>query len=136
MALITWDDSKYSVRINSIDEQHKKLVALINKLHDGMMTGTAKSILKEIIAELIEYTKTHFRYEEELMKNNGYEDLVKHKASHELFVDRIIDFQEEYLKGEILLSIDIINFLRDWLINHIAGSDQKYSQILINKGVK
>ncbi len=136
MALITWDDKKYSVSIPSIDIQHKKLVDLINKLHNGMMTGTAKSLIKEIIIELVDYTKTHFKYEEELLIKCGYDEFGQHKRIHESFIDRIVDFQGQYLKGEILLSIDIINFLRDWLMNHIAGSDKKYSETMISKGIK
>ena len=80
MALITWDDKKYSVSVPSIDIQHKKLVDLINKLHNGMMTGTAKSLIKEIITELVDYTKTHFKYEEELLIKCGYDEFEQHKS--------------------------------------------------------
>lgn len=135
MGLITWDDNKYSVGIASIDAQHKQLVELINKLHEAMMKGSSKAIIKDVIAELMNYTKTHFTYEEELMQKFSYGDYETHKKTHASFVERVFDFQEKYLKGEILLSIDIINFLRDWLIKHISGTDKKYTDFFISKGV-
>lgn len=130
MALIVWNDERFSVKVPSIDKQHKGIVILINKLHDAMLSGTAKSILKDIISELISYTKSHFIYEEEQMLKAGYPHLEKHKVEHESFIDKTTDFQEQYLRGDVLLSIDIINFLRDWLINHIAGADMNYSSLM------
>ncbi len=135
MALIIWDDIKYGVGLNSIDEQHKKLVDLINKLHDGMLKGASKLILKEIIDEMIKYTKYHFGYEEENMKKFGFPDFDEHKKVHDAFTDKVITFQEKYLVGEILLSIEIINFLRDWLLTHIAGTDRKYIELFKRNGI-
>lgn len=134
MALIEWNEEKFTVKVPSVDEQHKKLVEIINKLHDSMLTGTSKNTLKEVISELLDYTQKHFTYEEELQQKAGYLDFEDHKKMHDAFVDKVISFQEKYLKGEIFLSIDIINFLKDWLIHHILDADKQYVDSMVSKG--
>ena len=135
-ALIQWDNAKYSVKINSIDEQHKKLVALINQLFEAMSKGEAHEQLSAIIQELIQYTETHFGTEEAYFKKFGYDNSVEHENEHKKFVEQIKKFQSDFEAGSVTLSKDIIFFLKDWLINHICGTDQHYTDFLLSKGVK
>lgn len=135
MALIPWND-KYSVGISSIDTQHKKLVDLTNQLHDAMSTGKAKDSIPAILTDLVAYTKQHFSYEEKIMDTNKYPGYVKQQMEHAALTKQVVKFKEDMLAGKISLSIEVMNFLKGWLINHISGSDKLYTQFLLSKGVK
>ncbi len=129
MALFTWSD-EYSVNVSGFDTQHKKLVDLINELHSAMKEGKSKEVLGKIIGELISYTKFHFSAEETLMVQAKYPGLAKHKEEHEAFTKKVLEFEEKFQRGSVVLSQEIILFLKDWLINHIQGTDKKYSPFL------
>lgn len=135
MDFITWQE-KYSVKIPSIDAQHKKLVAIINELYSSMKAGKTKDQLGKTLDDLVAYTKGHFSYEEALLEKVGYPDLVEHKKQHVAFVEKITATCQQYESGKLFMSIDICNFLQNWLIHHIQGTDQKYSELLLEKGIK
>lgn len=135
MALITWSDS-YSVKVKDFDQQHQKLVTLINDLHEAMKAGKAKNIMEMMLDELGSYTVYHFKSEEDQMKKHHYPEMDKHLEEHKGFVQKVQDFQAQFKAGKATLSLDISNFLRDWLINHINGTDKKYSDFFNQKGVK
>ncbi|MEI7810892.1 MAG: bacteriohemerythrin [Ignavibacteria bacterium] len=135
MPFINWNQ-RYSVGINEIDNQHKKLVNYINELHEAMKAGKAKEALSIIIQNLIKYTQTHFTLEEKYFAQFDYPDTAGHKREHQLFVSKVLDYQGRFLTGSSIVSIEIINFLRDWLIHHICVVDKKYSPFLIERGVK
>ena len=134
MALFEWQD-KFSVKINSIDEQHKKLINIINDLHDAMLEGKSREIIKEVLFRLVDYTKTHFTYEEELFEKHGYSEKVSHEKQHDEFVQKLYEVVEKFKVIKSFVSIEIMEFLKDWLVNHIMGIDKKYSDFLISKGV-
>lgn len=135
MSLIIWDDS-FSVGINTIDEQHKKLIAIINKLHTAMKEGQSHIILEEILRELTDYVKTHFSFEERHFAHFHYESSDLHKNQHNEFVLKISSFERQFKAGELSLSIEIMNYLMKWLTNHIKIEDKKYSKLFIEKGLK
>lgn len=135
MALITWDD-KYSVEIPSIDAQHKKLIEIINTLHEAMSQGKGDKVLNQVMDELVQYTQTHFAFEEKLLMANAYPDIVNHKAEHEKLTQKVVEFQTMAKNGQIALSVSVNSFLKSWLLDHIAGFDKKYSALLKSKGVK
>jgi len=134
MALIRWEN-KMSVKVKEIDEQHKKLVNMINELHQAMLERKSKEALGEIIDGLIEYTDTHFKTEQKYFDKFGYPEADTHKKEHQDFVKKVVDFKKGYDEGKLLLSLDIMNFLKDWLVNHIMGSDQKYSDFFNQHGL-
>ena len=135
MSLITWSD-KYAVHVKEFDLQHQKLVTLINDLHDAMKAGKAKQITELILDELISYTDYHFKAEEKLMKQHAYSAFDAHVGEHKAFVLKVTDFKKLYTQGKATLSLDIATFLRDWLVNHINGTDKKYSEFFKGKGVQ
>ena len=135
MALITWDDS-FSVNVADIDRQHQKLISMINELNDAMKQGKGKDILGKIVNGLISYTATHFKTEENYFERFGYPDANQHKKEHIAFVQKVSDFKNGFEKGKLSLSIEVMNFLSDWLQNHIKGTDKKYSQFFNGKGLK
>lgn len=135
MAFITWN-SKLSVGITEIDNQHMKLVGYINELHDAMKVGKAKDVMAEILQNLVKYTLYHFSLEEKYMTQTVYPGLLAHKKEHSDFVKKVSDFQKSYNDGSAFISIDLLNFLREWITHHILDTDQKYSPYLKDKGIK
>lgn len=135
MALIEWNE-KYSVNIKEFDDHHRKLVMLINELHEAMMKGSGKDVLEKIIKELAEYTSFHFSAEEKYFQKFNFPTYRQHKKEHDNFVAKVGEFQNNYSTGKVLLTMDINSFLKDWLLNHILKSDKDYSSFLNGKGIK
>jgi hemerythrin len=135
MALIEWKES-LSVSIPKYDNQHKKLIALINQLHEAMSAGKGKDVLGKVFAELLDYTKTHFADEEAEFKKHAYPEYPLHKSEHDRLTNEVKKYYEEFMAGKGSLSIEIQAFLRDWLQKHIMGTDKKYVPFMTSKGVK
>lgn len=131
---IPWKE-KYSVRVKTIDNHHKELVRLINELNNAMLYEKGKNVTSNIIKGLVDYTEFHFDYEEKMLERYNYGDLVNHKKIHVRFVDKIKEFQHEFDSGEKELSKDVMDFLKVWLIEHIMGTDQKYSDLMVKNKV-
>ncbi len=134
MSLISWSDS-YSVRVASFDEQHKKLIVLIDELYHAMKQEKTKDVMENLLKELAKYTVYHFKGEEELMLQYNYPEMVTHKKEHDVFVKMITDYQDQFIAGKKTISLELFNFLCDWLINHINGTDKKYGAFFNSKGL-
>jgi hemerythrin-like metal-binding protein len=135
MATITWNKS-LSVQIDSIDEQHKKLIDLINSFYENINQGSNKEKISEMIRSLKNYTIFHFSTEEKYMKKFDYPEFNNHKLEHDKFIESVLNFEERYKSGKLLLSIEITSFIKDWITNHIMGTDKRYSDYFIKHGVK
>jgi len=135
MSLFAWSD-KYSLHIGQIDEQHKKLVGMLNELFDAMKAGKGNDVLDNVLSQLIAYTKSHFATEERLMKAHGYPGYQEHKAEHDDLTKQVLDFQQRFQARSTGLSMELMSFLKNWLINHIQGSDKSYAPFLQGKGVR
>ena len=134
MSLITWDDS-FSVKISEIDTQHKKLVDLINQLHDAMKQRKANDALADVLNELVDYTVQHFKLEEKYFDEFNYLKAGPHKREHKNFVEKVAAFKNDFDNGKMMLSMDIMDFLKDWLTVHIKKTDIDYSDFFIEKGL-
>ncbi|GLI37622.1 hemerythrin family protein [Geobacter hydrogenophilus] len=134
MALITWNDS-LSVKVKQFDDQHKKLVEMLNQLFDAMKAGKGSLVVGDILKQLIAYTQTHFAAEERLMKQYGYTDFEAHKKEHNALVVQVLDLQKQFQDGKAVLTQNVMTFLRDWLSKHIQGDDKKYGIFFNGKGV-
>ena len=135
MALIVWNES-LSVGVARIDEQHKKLVGMINELNEAMRKGQGKEVIGGIVEGLVAYTVTHFALEESFFARTGYPDTAAHEKEHSEFVLKVSTFRDDFEAGRLSLTIDVMNFLSSWLKGHIKGCDQKYSHHFKEKGVK
>jgi methyl-accepting chemotaxis protein len=133
--LIEWS-SKYHIGIKEIDDQHRILVDIINKLYASFGSSNNKKEIKKNLKELVDYTVFHFGNEENYFKSFGYKDTPAHLEQHKMFVDKIKNFANEFEDGDSTVSLDIINFLKDWLINHILKIDVRYVPFLKEHGVK
>lgn len=129
MALITWNDA-LSVKVPEFDEQHKKLVAMLNELHDGMLKREAASVLGKVFGSLVDYTATHFAAEEARMKKANYPGLAAHKAEHDALTQKALDLKGRFESGTAAVTIETLEFLRTWLCNHIMKTDKAYGPYL------
>ncbi|OGV89572.1 MAG: hemerythrin [Melioribacter sp. RIFOXYB12_FULL_38_5] len=134
MALINWNET-YSVKVKEIDVQHKKLVNIINELHDKMKEGKGKEVVEKLLAELLDYTVFHFSFEEKLLNINNYPDHKTHAKLHADLMEQVQVFRNKVKSGNSLLSLELMNFLKKWLVEHILDSDKKYSAFLNAKGI-
>lgn len=135
MPLMTWTE-KMSVGVKVLDDDHKKLVALINDLHDGLKAGHGKETLGKILDGLVSYTKFHFEREEQFFAKTGYPNSHAHKKEHDDLTRQVLSVQAKYKGGAVTtLSMEVMDFLKTWLTAHIQGSDQKYSAHLNAHGV-
>jgi hemerythrin-like metal-binding protein len=134
MALLTWNDA-YSVKIKEIDLQHQKLVELVNELHHNMKQGKGKEIVGKILHDLVDYTVYHFATEEKLFAKYSYPDSRVHIREHQDLVEQVSANVKEFEKGKGVLPMDLMEFLKNWLVNHIAKSDKNYSSFFNSKGI-
>jgi hemerythrin-like metal-binding protein len=131
---IEWS-SAIDVNVEKFNTQHKGLVDLVNALHDAMVKGKGKEVLESTLSNLVDYTKNHFQDEETAMEKYAYPSLLQHRLEHRKLTDQVLAFQKKYQSGEKYISIEILNFLKNWLINHIMGTDKKYGVYFQEKGI-
>lgn len=134
MSFMTWNDSM-SVGISEIDNQHKQLIAIINNLAEAMRARRSNEELGKILAELSRYTLNHFSLEERYFRQFGYPDAAAHIAQHKDFISKVSTFSADFASGKLAISIEVMNFLSDWLVKHIKGTDKQYGPFLKEKGL-
>lgn len=132
--LVEWSDG-LSVGIQEIDEQHKVLVDLLNKLHAAIVEHHGSEVAQEIVNELAEYTKIHFAVEESLMRILGYPGYEEHKHSHEGLIDELVELRDKLQSHQSSVSFELLHFLKIWLTKHIMEEDQLYAPFFVDKGV-
>lgn len=129
MVQYVWQDS-YSVGVKEIDDQHKMLFKLIEKLHKAVEDGDTKQAISDIIPELVKYTMYHFETEEDYMRKYRYEGYSAHKERHFSFITELKEYIKELVDNKSGLSIKLLVFLNDWLVNHIQSLDQELGPFL------
>jgi len=127
--LFAWDD-KYSVGIQGIDDQHKKLFDIVNDLNWAKSNCVGRSFISDILNRLVVYTMAHFSVEEELMLRYKYSKYKRHKAAHENFKEKVGLFIADYNSGKAEITAEILEYLVKWLQMHTTGEDRKMSQEL------
>lgn len=124
MAFIEWTE-KNEVGIRQVDEQHRELFALLNRLHAATVEGQEQSMLVGILNELVDYTVYHFDVEEGLMTKHEYPDYDAHKAEHDKLTTQAVDLQRQFQDGSATISFELLDFLHDWLMDHTMDTDRK-----------
>ena len=124
--LIEWQ-SCYSLGLDEIDEQHKSLVDLINKVWDSIVGKSDQQTVLLLVEELEKYTLAHFAAEETFMRITNYPEFGKHKIEHHNFIQKVAAAKKTAIKTGGF-SLDIMYFLRDWLVDHILVSDKHYAE--------
>lgn len=136
MSLLSWNDN-LSVGVATLDADHKKLVGMINELFDAMKAGHGREALGKILDNLVDYTKIHFAREENFFAKTGYPQAVVHKQLHDDLARQVLEVQKKYQAGAPgALSLEVMNFLKNWLLTHIQGEDKRYGPYLNSKGIR
>lgn len=123
--LFPWSE-KLSLGIDKIDDQHKELVSLVNQLHRAMKMQAGAREAEAVLARLAEYTVFHFSFEENILDKFGYPQAESHKKAHRDLVASVTAFQKDLRSGKAGLSMELMNFLTNWLRDHILKVDRAY----------
>jgi len=129
MALITWD-ARLETGHPTIDEQHKALIDAYNALHNAMKQGKGKDELHKVLHFLADYTVSHFRMEEDLMNVHAYAGTQRHKELHADLVAKVLELIRKLEAGQAMLTLQVMDFLEGWLVEHIQGEDYRLAQAL------
>ncbi|NMP30620.1 bacteriohemerythrin [Thalassotalea sp. M1531] len=133
--VVRWKDS-YSVGIESLDADHRKLLSLLNQFNTAYEYYMGESFERQSLKELIDYTHYHFEREEKMMEEAGYEDIEAHKKQHQAMIAEINVLDAKYAEHGHEAFAEISKYLTNWLLNHINGTDKQYSEVMIAKGLK
>lgn len=130
MAFIEWNYSQFGVGVGEIDEQHMKLIELINLLHAKMKEGQGKEVILKVLDELNKYTKYHFSTEEYMMVHHSYVNYGNHKTEHDKFIKDLEELRKKYDAGSRSITMDTFDFLKNWLLHHIKESDVLFGKFM------
>ena len=134
MAFMEWTD-KFSVGIAVFDDEHKKLIAILDALHHAVASGTDKLELQRICDSMVEYAIGHFRHEEEYFEEWGFPDAAAHIAEHDALRKQVFDYRNQIRAADSSeLAFQLLRFVRGWLSHHILVEDKKYGRFLLQKG--
>lgn len=132
--MLEWKE-EYSLGLQEIDNQHIKLIELINRLYDAFIKRQQSDEVIKVIVELSEYIDVHFSTEEVYFKRFNYAETTEHIKEHHFFIEKVKEFQTQVKENKGRYVFNIINFLQDWLVNHITVTDKKYIECLKKNGV-
>lgn len=127
---------EYQFGFKEIDSQHQYFVSLINELYDAILNLEAKTKLSVIFTKLTAYAVNHFATEEKYFKEFNYAGAAEHIAEHKALTEKIAVLQAQIDKDQLELSFDLIDFLEDWLLNHLSTMDAKYVSCFKEHGLK
>lgn len=135
MSFMEWTD-KYSVGIAVFDDEHKKLIAIVNALQRAATAGTDRLELQRICDSLVDYTISHFRHEEVYFAEWGFPEAREHIAEHEELRRQVFDYRNQIRQAESSdFAFHLLRFVRGWLAHHILVEDKKYGRFLLQKGL-
>ncbi len=132
MEIFEWNSS-YQLGVARIDEDHKQLVGLLNKVYETLVNGRDKDEIEKVLDELIDYATYHFAAEESWMKENRYPGLEMHKLEHERFCKRIVEMQKDFYQGYTTVTLELLAFTKTWLSDHILSSDAEAGRFIKTK---
>ncbi len=125
MTMFHWRES-LSLDVKAIDDDHKQLITLLNRLHFTVLAGDDKEAIGGVLWELMQYTNRHFRREEMLMRLSGYPDYERHHRLHQALAQRVRQYYDTFTSTPSRLNANkLYGFLTDWLVVHITKEDSK-----------
>ena len=129
MPIFFWNDN-LKVKNRFIDSDHRHLVELLNVVYDAMNQGKGPDVLESVLEDLVQYTQAHFKREEDAMQRMQYEGYAAHKEEHDKLTAKVLEMQKRFLAGEVKLTVDLLQFLFDWLFDHIIKIDTQLAQAI------
>ena len=135
--IVVWGDN-YATGIELIDNQHKELVNLTNRLYRACMGSdqNVEATFKEIMSKMVEYVRFHFTAEQNLLKNISFPHYSDHTKEHNTLIKNILDAAKEYNEGNRFTPNNFVRTLKDWVFGHIAFSDKIYSAYIAEQKKK
>jgi hemerythrin-like metal-binding protein len=133
MTKLNWKPS-YSVGVKQLDQQHERLLQLINEFSSENPDHSIKRCFVSL-NEMIKYAQLHFASEEALLQQHNYEELSSHQKEHEAFMDKIFELNQKMADSGADIFPDLVMFLKDWYISHVLGTDKNYKSLLETQGV-
>ena len=139
MTIVSWEES-YATGIMQIDNQHRELVKLTNKLYQACLAGgeTADTVFREAMHDMVEYVRYHFSAELEILNRIKYPQYKDHKSQHDTLVKQILQAVKDFEAGKKYVPHSFVRTLKDWVFGHIAFSDRFYAAFAVdqlNKGL-
>jgi hemerythrin len=134
MALLVWED-KYSVGVAEIDAQHKKMFEMINNLFHALEKSKAQEQLQPIIKGFIDYAQYHFATEEKYFNEYNYPQKDEHTQAHNMYTKKINELLKQSIEDKTLTSVQLMDFVEDWWIQHVTGMDQQYAKFFNDHGL-
>jgi hemerythrin len=133
--LFSWSAS-LGVNVRKIDDQHKRLVAMINELYREMIQKKGLTAQRATIGDMVEYAATHFKEEETYMERFGFEGLAAHRGAHAAFVEKALALKTRSDSDGFILTMEVLEFLKGWLQTHIMGVDRQYMECFSKNGLR
>ncbi|WP_243310349.1 bacteriohemerythrin [Fundidesulfovibrio agrisoli] len=133
--LMAWT-SDLATGVKIIDEQHRKLLDLINDLYAAMKAGKGRSVLEKLLDGLAEYTVYHFGTEEKYFDQFRYAETAAHKKMHAELTGQVVDYIGKVKSGQANVSMELMEFLKEWLVTHICKQDKRYAKTFLDAGLE
>lgn len=127
---------EYAVGIETIDQDRRRMLSLVNNLKAAALCRTGEAFERQILQELVDYTHYHFQREEKLMEEYGYPDLEGHKAQHDQMIIQVDTFMRRYEERGREALAEVVEYLKQWLLQHVNGTDKKFVPYLQEQGVR
>ena len=134
MEKIVWNQS-FSVGVARLDEQHKKIINMINLLRSKPEVDVRSEMVSELLTRLTKYASDHFATEEQLLVEYGYPEVAVHKEAHRAYRMKVVALCQDTMDLNASVPEELLRFLGDWWVNHILGADMRYSSFLMERGV-
>ena len=135
MAYFEWSND-LSVNVKEIDDEHRKLVGMINTLNEAMLSHKGREAQKATIDAMVDYAATHFAREERYMQEFRYQGYQAHRVEHQKFTAKALELQDRADRAGFILTLEIVDFLKAWLQNHIMGTDKRYQACFNEHGLR
>lgn len=129
MSKLEWNKN-FDLGVRQVDKQHRKLIELINNVHDAFATNKDSASIQSLLASLTEYTHKHFAEEERLMQSAGYTDFKRHQILHQKIREQLQKYTEAFKTKHHAIGPELLTFLQTWLAAHVQGVDQKIAPFL------
>jgi hemerythrin-like metal-binding protein len=135
MPLITWKD-EMNVGVRELDDDHRRIIELLNQLYDGVLAGKSTKELVNIFSSLMQETKFHLAHEERLLAKCNFPETAEHHKQHDIMLTKGLKLQARFMSGSTEpFTMEAVDQTREWLEKHILESDSVYSPFLKAHGI-
>lgn len=128
---IQWDDEKFSVGHKTLDDQHKKIITMINEFSDAISADIHSEILHDTLQNMLAYAQDHLSFEETVLSELGYNNLDNHAAHHASYLEMVSELTMEVINENLSAPVGLQTFLIHWWENHILVEDMAYKSLML-----